>query len=74
MLPTHSTNPPLMFAQLRQRCTIDALRAEHVGVVDLHELFGGEGFRRTEDHVSRVVDDDIETAVFLDDNLDGLVG
>jgi hypothetical protein len=59
---------------LRQRGTIDALRAEHVGVIDLQELFGSEGFRRTKDHVSRVVDDDIETAVFLDDSLDGLVG
>jgi hypothetical protein len=59
---------------LRQRSTIDALRAEHVGVIDLQELFGSEGFRGTKDHVSRVVDDDIETAVFLDDSLDGLVG
>jgi hypothetical protein len=59
---------------LRQRGPIDALRAEHVGVIDLQELFGSEGFRSTEDHVPRVVDDDIETAVFLDDSLDGLVG
>ena len=40
-----------MFAQLRQRGQIDALRAEHVGVIDLQELFGSEGFRSTENHV-----------------------
>ena len=71
VLPIHSTNP---FFCLRSRGTIDALRAEHIGVINLQELFGSEGFRRTKDHVSGVVDDDIETAVFLDDSLDGLVG
>jgi hypothetical protein len=74
VLPTHSTTPLFLFAQLRQRGTIDALRAEHVGVIDLQELFGSEGFRRTKDHVSRVVGNDIETAVFLDDSLNDLVG
>ena len=56
------------------RGTIDALRAEYVGVTDLQKLFGSEGFRRTKNHVSRVVDDDIETVVFIDDSLDGPVG
>lgn len=63
-----------IYACLWERGAIDALRAEHVSVVDLSELLVDEGFGCTEDHVSRVVDDDIETTVFLDDGLDGRVG
>jgi hypothetical protein len=49
------------------------LGAEHISVIDLQELFGGKGFRRAKDHASRVVDDDIKAAVFLNDSLDGLM-
>jgi hypothetical protein len=37
-------------------------------IIDLQELFGSEGFRRTKDHVPGIVDDDIETAVFLNNS------
>ena len=63
----------LLFAQSRQRGTVDPLRAKHVRVIDLQKLFRSECLRRAKYHVSRVMDDNVETAVFLDDLFDGLV-
>ena len=70
MLPTQRTRPSL-FTQLRQSVAVNPLCAEHVGVVDLSKLFRSEGFCRAEDHVPRVVNDDIETAVFLEEGRAG---
>ena len=42
--------------------------------LDNSESSSGTKQRRAKDHVSRVVDDNVETAVFLDDSFDGLVG
>jgi len=60
--------------QLWQGGTVDALRAEHIGVKDQYQLFRSEGFRRTKDHVPCVVDDDIKTSVFLNNSSNSLVG
>lgn len=45
-----------MFAHLRQRRPVDALRAKHVDVVEVGELFGRERFGRTKRHVAGIVD------------------
>jgi hypothetical protein len=50
------------------------LCAEHVDVVEIGKLLRGEGLGWTKDHVSGVVDDDIEVAVLGDDLLDCRVG
>src|SRR5258707_2897418 len=50
-----------LLAQLRQGRAIDTLGAEDIDVVEFRELFGREGFRRPEHHVTRVVDHHIET-------------
>jgi hypothetical protein len=63
-----------LLAQLGQSTPVDALSTEHVGVVHLNELFRCERFRRAKDHVPGVVDDDIETTVFLNDGFNSLVG
>src|ERR1700722_2396036 len=64
----------LLVAQLWERSAVNPLRAEHICVIDLQELFGSEGLCRTKDHVPRVMDDDVETAVILDDSFNRLVG
>jgi hypothetical protein len=45
--------------------------AQHIDVVKLGELLGSKGFRRPEDHVPSVVDQDVDTALLLDNGLDG---
>jgi len=60
--------------QLWQGGTVEALRAEHIGVKDLDQLLRSEGFRRTKDHVPHVVDDDIQAAVFLNHSFNSPVG
>jgi hypothetical protein len=55
---------------VRQGGTIDALRAEHVDVVELGKLFRRECFGRPERHVTGVVNDDVQTAAVGQDLLD----
>ena len=43
------------------------MRAEHVDVVELGQLVGGECFRGAERHVAGVVDDDVEPSIVGDD-------
>jgi hypothetical protein len=59
---------------LRQSRTIDTLGAEHVDVVELRELFRRERFRRSERHVTGVVNHDIETSLLGHDLADGRIG
>ena len=63
-----------MLTQLWERSAVNPLRAEHIGIIDLQELFGSKGLRRAKDHMSRVVDDDVETDGFLYDGFNCLVG
>jgi hypothetical protein len=55
---------------LRQRGAVHALRAEHIDVVELGQLFRREGFRRPEHHVARVVDHHVQATVRGDDLFD----
>jgi hypothetical protein len=57
-----------MLAQLRQSCAVHALGAQHIDVIPLRELFEREGFGRTKDHMTGVVDDYIQAPVFSDDH------
>jgi hypothetical protein len=50
-----------------QRRSIDPLSAEHIDVEELGELLGRECFRRTERHVSGIVDYDVEATRICDD-------
>ena len=54
-------------AEMRKRGAVDALGAEHIRVIQLGELFGREGFRRTEHHVAGVVHDHVQAPVLIDD-------
>jgi hypothetical protein len=54
-----------------QSGAVDTLGAEHVGVVDVGNVFWGERLGRTCHHVSGVVNDDVEAPVFFDDRCDG---
>ncbi len=56
---------------MRQRRAVDPLRADDVDVVEGGELLRREGLRRTPDHVAGIVDDDVQTAGFVDDAPDG---
>lgn len=56
--------PTSLLAENWQDCPIDALRAEHIHVVQLSELLRSECFSRSKDHVTRVVDDDVEMPRF----------
>ena len=73
-LPTHTTSPSPLRAQVRQRGAVEALRAEHVDVVELGQLLRGERLGRTGDHVARVVHDYVEAALLGEDGGDGRVG
>src|SRR5882724_7976139 len=59
--PHHRT--VLLLLQLRQRSTVHPLSAEHIDVVELCELFGRESFRGTENHVTSVVDHNVQVTV-----------
>jgi len=63
-----------LFSQLGQRRTVHALRTQHVYVIQLRELFGRECFSETENHVARVVDDNVEVSVFGNDLMDASRG
>src|SRR5712671_2078315 len=52
-----------LLAQLRQGRAIDTLGAEDIDVVEFRELFGREGFRRPEHHVTGIVDHHIEASL-----------
>ena len=56
-----------MLAQLRERGAIDPLGAQHVDVVELRELLGGEGLGGTKGHMARIMDDDIEMTLLRND-------
>src|SRR5262245_47090861 len=53
-------------AHMRQNSAVHALRAEHIDVVKRRELFSREGFQRSDDHVSRIVHQNVELAMLFD--------
>jgi hypothetical protein len=55
---------------VRQGGAVDPLGGQHVDVVGLGELLGGEGLGRAEDHVPGVVDDGVQPPGLVDDLLD----
>ncbi len=55
---------------MRQRRPADALRAEHVDIIELGELIGRESLARSPDHASRIVDEDVEPTVLGQDFFD----
>src|SRR6185369_6371242 len=65
--------PAAAGTQRGQHGAVDALGREHVDVVELGELVGGEGFGGAEDHVAGVVHHDVEVAVPVQDVGDGRV-
>ena len=60
--PNHETFP--LPTQLRQSCTVHALGAQRIDVIQLRELLRCEGFGRAKDHVARVVDHNIQSMAY----------
>ncbi len=58
---------------MRQGRPVQALRGQHVGVVQLDQLVDRERLQRAEHHVPGVVDDDIDATLIGDDLRDGVV-
>lgn len=58
--PEHE--PPAPAAHAGQRGAVDALGGEHVDVVELRELFRGEGLGGAGGHVAGVVDEHVDPA------------
>src|SRR5207253_8491472 len=59
-----------LFAQYGERGPVEALRREHVGVVDAGDLLRGERLGRALHEVAGVVDHDVEATVLVHDGLD----
>lgn len=66
--------PRALGAKVRQSGAADPLCSQDVDVVDGCEVLGRERLGGAEDHVPRVVDDDVEAAVPVEDGADGQVG
>ena len=60
-----------MSAQERERDAVDALRAEHVHVVEFRVLFRGERLGRAEHHVAGVVDQRVQATALAQDRRNG---
>ncbi|MDB5620406.1 MAG: hypothetical protein JWQ24_4644 [Tardiphaga sp.] len=56
-----------LLAQVGKRRPVDPLGAEYVDVILLNELVGHERLGGAENHVSRIMDDDIESSTVRDD-------
>jgi hypothetical protein len=63
--------PPALFAEVRQRRAIDPLCAKHIDIVKFGKLLRRERLSWAKRHMPGVVNDNIETAVVLDDLRDG---
>ena len=64
------TSPLLLFAQLWESRTINALCAQNIDVVEFGKLFRCECFCWTKDHMSGIMDHNIQPPVVGDDLLD----
>ena len=52
-----------LLARYRQRRTVDALSAQNVHVIEFGKLLGCERFGRPKDHVPRVVNHNVQSAM-----------
>ena len=64
---------PLPGAHMGQRGAVEPLGSQHVGVVDVPDLFGHEGLGRSGHHVPGVVEEHVDAALLGDDGADCLV-
>jgi hypothetical protein len=66
--------PGFLLAHIRQHRTVDALRAEQIGVEHLHHFFRRERFRRTDHQMPRVLHHHVNPALLAHDGRSGGIG